>query len=49
MINRKLPIQIKEYKDRIENLKLDNQYLAENTKITADGISPMIIDNEVWM
>ena len=48
MIERKYPQQIKEYNEKIEDLKEDEQYLKENTKINADNFSPMIIDNQVY-
>lgn len=48
MIQRKYPQQIKEYQERINNLKEDHKYLQENTKINTDNFSPMQIDNQIY-
>ena len=48
MVKRKLPQQMKEYENRIANLKIDNQYLKENTKLNADNFSTMKIENEIY-
>ena len=48
MIERKYPQQIKDYKDRIEKLKEDHQYLQANTKLNEDNFSTMKLDNQIY-
>ncbi len=48
MIKRKYPQQIKECKDKIENLKQDNQHLLSNTILNKEGFSSMIIDEKIY-
>ena len=48
LVERKYPIQIKEYKETIQNLQDDSKHLAENTFLNSDNFSPMKLENEIF-
>ncbi len=48
MIKIKYPQQIRDCKDKIENLKQDNEHLRLNTIINKDNFSPMTINNQIY-